>query len=157
MVKTLCIRDFWILNIAFLLSMSISYSLFVEQDITEEIVVVELLNGNYSLKVNGQVEIINPSLTSPIYEFSYRVSPPAGIFGSLTVPNNINNNDIESGYLSITGLNLAPNSSVIIEYRFSGIMNESFRDEFSNSTSFLELFSTPRFIVKTSINEICCI
>lgn len=140
------------LNIAFLLSMSISYSLFVEQDITEEIVVVELLNGNYTLKVNGQVEIINPSLVSPIYEFSYKVSPPGGIFGSLTIPNNINNNDIESGYLSVTGLNLAPNSSVIIEYRFSGIMNESFRDEFSNSTSFLELFSTPRFIVKTSIN-----
>lgn len=142
------ILSFLLFLTSFLFVLSSSFSLNVEQEVEEDIVVVQLLNGNYTLRVDGQVEIRNPTLTSSIYEFGYKVNPPAGIFGSFTVTDS----NVESNYLGVSGFDLGPNSSIILNYRFSGAMNESFKEEFENSTSFLELFTTPRFIVKTSIN-----
>lgn len=141
-----------VLLIFFLYTISlinVSYAMYVEHDVDENIEITQLLDGRKSLFVQGNIEIGNPSSTSKIYEYRLNTNLPSGVFGNF---NSVNSNAQIVGN-RFYGYEFNPNSSLEFSYSFSGIVNDSLVNTLNNSNvSFLELYSLPQYTLKPSIN-----
>ena len=121
-----------------LVSLSYSYSIFIENNVTETTEIIKRLDGVYVYKTQGVINITNPSLASQVYEYRLTMDAPTGVYGSFTSEDNLTIN-----FNGILGFYLLSNESVSISYKYSGLTMENYITNFSNGQTFIELFSTP--------------
>lgn len=142
------ILRFLLLFVVSFFSFQFLFGVDIQQTIQEDISITKTLNGNHIILVRGTFEFYNPSISSQVYEYSFSVDSPNGIYGSFTSLNGDNTID----YLGFSGFDLMPNESRRLGYRFSGSINQSDIDYFANGGSFIERFGIPRYVVKSSIS-----
>lgn len=136
-------------------SLSLINALLVEQTIIEDQSATRLLDGRYTISVSGTLVVTNPSQVTPIYEYRHNLELPDNVFGGFQVTSTSPMSLSQRGFF---GFNLPPsnstfNSSISIDYSFSGIMTgEEFDLLEDGNISFLEAFSNPTYIVRPSIN-----
>lgn len=133
--------------------------LHVVHNIEEQISITKLLDGRYTISVNGELEIINPSMITEIYEYRMRTALPDGIFGGFSLFENSSSRLNERGFYGyfFGPSNATHNSSLYARYSFSGILTQSQFDrlQFNVDTqelgvSFLEAFTNPVYVLKPS-------
>ncbi|MCH8519129.1 MAG: DUF11 domain-containing protein [Nanoarchaeota archaeon] len=138
---------------------SFSTPLNVIHNVQEQVSVTKLLDGRYTISVIGEVEIINPSYTTEIYEYRMRAALPDGIFGGFTLLQNSSSRLNDRGFYGyfFQPSNLTYNSSLYARYSFSGILTSSQfeRLEFDSDNQllqvpFLEAFTNPIYVLKPS-------
>lgn len=138
---------------------SMTSPLNVIHNVQEQVSITKLLDGRYTISVIGELEIINPSQITDIYEYRMRTSLPSGVFGGFSLLQNSSSTLNDRGFFGyfFEPSNSTDNSSLYARYSFSGILTESqFNSlEFNSDTqelgvSFLEVFSNPMYVIKPS-------
>ena len=129
-----------------------SYAISVNHTVDEDVLVVQLLTGDYILRVNGDLTITNPTVASEIYEYIYTVDLLPTVYGNFNDQDSLSTVD----YLGFSGYEFAAGTQRNLRYSFSGTLNTTEFNEldaqFQNGTSFLEIVSDVRYVTRTSIN-----
>ncbi|MFP4402661.1 MAG: hypothetical protein ACLFPL_05545 [Candidatus Nanoarchaeia archaeon] len=133
---------------------SSSYSLYINHTVEEEQFVEEKLNSDYELKVSGTLHITNPSLNQTIDELKVTINTPQNVFGGFnSISSNDNTSTAELIYQGFQEFEFEPNSTLSIDYSFSGVIKENeFLKLQNGNTSFLEVYLSPVYILNPHIS-----
>lgn len=142
----------WIqLIISFLLCISFVSATNVEIDINESSSLKELLNGDFSLKANGVLEIHNPSNTSKVYELTIPMELDSLIgFSKISIDNS--SSFYEFSFDEVKGYLLGPNETAKVGYSFQGLLTYNIYDRLGNESVFEYYSDDIRMLSKTNLN-----
>jgi hypothetical protein len=134
--------------------LSNSYSLYIEHSVQETQEIEKQLNSDYTISVSGTLTITNPSTVTSIDELNVKIDTPENVFGGFnSVASTNNNSNVRLVYQGVQGFQFEPNTSVQVEYSFSGIIDEN---DFSNlnggNTTFIETYLDPIYVINPQIS-----
>lgn len=99
----------------------------INLDINENLNVNELGGGQVEIIANGIINIENPTLTSLIYEYSFKFKD------EINFQLNLNSTNITNSNKKIIGRELKPNQTKIINYQLKGIIPKTDYNQFYSS------------------------
>lgn len=115
-------KKFWIFISIFFYLCNLSYAVDVEVKITETSSLTKLLTGQYSLVVDGVLEIHNPSNVSKVYDFYIPVDLDA-LIGINKVDFDSSSNKFDFRFNQIKGYLIGPNETIRTGYHIFGLLS----------------------------------